>query len=180
MDFFKTMERVTGVDLNDVQRKAVQCADGPLLLLASPGSGKTTTLNMKIGYLLLEKKIAPQRILAMTFSKAAARDMSERFERFFGTLTHERIHFSTIHSLAYQIVRQYFYKTGRQFRLIEGTKDMQWNKKIILRNLFTEKRKTQPTEDEMDELLTYISYVKNRMLEGERLKEAPCSLTDAA
>lgn len=180
MDFFKTMERVTGVDLNDVQRKAVQCADGPLLLLASPGSGKTTTLNMKIGYLLLEKKIAPQRILAMTFSKAAARDMSERFERFFGTLTHERIHFSTIHSLAYQIVRQYFYKTGRQFRLIEGTKDMQWNKKIILRNLFTEKRKTQPTEDEMDELLTYISYVKNRMLEGERLKEVPCSLTDAA
>lgn len=180
MDFFETMERVTGVDLNDVQRKAVRCADGPLLLLASPGSGKTTTLNMKIGYLLLEKKIAPQRILAMTFSKAAARDMSERFERFFGTLTQERIHFSTIHSLAYQIVRQYFYKTGRQFRLIEGTKDMQWNKKIILRNLFTEKRKTQPTEDEMDELFTYISYVKNRMLEGDRLKEAPCSLTDAA
>lgn len=180
MNFFETMERVTGVCLNDVQREAVRCANGPLLLLASPGSGKTTTLNMKIGYLLLEQHVAPQKILAMTFSKAAARDMSERFERFFGTLTPERIHFSTIHSLAYKIVREYFYKTGRQFRLIEGTRDLQWNKKPILRNLFVEKRKTQPTEDEMDELFTYISYVKNRMLDGERLSEAPCSLTDAA
>ena len=58
MNFFETMERVTGVCLNDVQREAVRCANGPLLLLASPGSGKTTTLNMKIGYLLLEQHLS--------------------------------------------------------------------------------------------------------------------------
>lgn len=178
MDFFETMAKVSGVKLNDVQKEAVLCTDGPLLLLASPGSGKTTTLNMKIGYLLLEKRVAPERILAMTFSKAAARDMSDRFERFFSTLTEARIHFSTIHSLAYKIVREHFYKTGRQFRLIEGTNDPQWNKKSIIRKLFTEKRKTQPTEDEMDELLTYISFVKNRMLTGEALKKAHCGLHD--
>lgn len=180
MDFFETMAQVSGVVLNDVQKEAVRCTDGPLLLLASPGSGKTTTLNMKIGYLLLEKHVSPERILAITFSKAAARDMSDRFERFFSTLTNERIHFSTIHSLAYRIVREHFYQTGKQFRLIEGTNDMQWNKKMIIRNLFTEKRKTQPTEDEMDELLAYISFVKNRMLTGDALKKASCSLTDAA
>lgn len=119
------------------------------------------------------------RILAMTFSKAAARDMSQRFERFFSTVLSERVHFSTIHSLAYQIVRQYFAKTGRQFYLIEGNTDPKWQKKTILRNLFVEKRKTQPTEDEMDELMTFISFVKNRMLEGEALKSAPCTLPDA-
>ncbi|GAK00756.1 UvrD-helicase domain-containing protein [Geomicrobium sp. JCM 19055] len=58
MDYFKQMEHSTGVLLNDIQKQAVLKTDGPLLLLASPGSGKTTTLNMKIGYLLLEKKSA--------------------------------------------------------------------------------------------------------------------------
>lgn len=179
MDFFERMAQVTGVKLNDVQKQAVLHTEGPLLLLASPGSGKTTTLNMKIGYLLLERNVPAHRILAMTFSKAAARDMSQRFESFFSTVLTERVHFSTIHSLAYQIVRQYFAKTGRQFYLIEGNTDPKWQKKTILRNLFVEKRKTQPTEDEMDELMTFISFVKNRMLEGEALKSAPCTLPDA-
>ena len=119
-DFFELMENTTGVRLNDVQQQAVTHTDGPLLLLASPGSGKTTTLNMKIGYLLLEKNVPADRIMAVTFSKAAARDMSERFDRFFSTLTDEKVHFSTIHSFAFKVVREGLRKQGQAFQLIEG------------------------------------------------------------
>ena len=53
-DFFERMEIETGTKLNAVQRQAIEHDQGPLLLLASPGSGKTTTLNFKIAYLILE------------------------------------------------------------------------------------------------------------------------------
>ncbi|GJM72130.1 hypothetical protein HMSSN036_43460 [Paenibacillus macerans] len=72
-----------GVELNEVQKQAVLHTEGPLLLLASPGSGKTTTMIMRIGYLIEEKNVDPRRIKAVTFSRASANDMKERFKRFF-------------------------------------------------------------------------------------------------
>lgn len=180
MNFFDKMQQHTGVSLNDVQKQAVRYSDGPLLLLASPGSGKTTTLNMKIGYLLLVKKIPARAILAITFSKASAQDMAQRFDQFFGKLTHEKVHFSTIHSFAFQVVREYFAKQRINFQLVEGGNDVPLHKKIILRNIFTEIKDTNPTEDEMDELLTYISYVKNRMLSSKQLSTVKSSISGIA
>lgn len=181
MNFFERMKQLTGVSLNDVQKQAVRFHEGPLLLLASPGSGKTTTLNMKIGYLMLVKKVPAARILAITFSKASARDMEERFEQFFGSLTNERVAFSTIHSFAYKVVREYFYKKRIDYTLIEGNVSENLHKKIILRNLFSEHVKQAPTEDEMDELVTYISFVKNRMIAtDEALKKVNCSIGSAS
>lgn len=180
MNFFEKMQQHTGVSLNDVQKQAVRYSDGPLLLLASPGSGKTTTLNMKIGYLLLVKKIPAHTILAITFSKASAQDMAQRFDQFFGKLTREKVHFSTIHSFAFQVVREYFAKQRITFQLVEGGNDVPLHKKIILRNIFTEIKDTNPTEDEMDELLTYISYVKNRMLSSKQLSTVKSSISGIA
>lgn len=181
MNFFERMKQLTGVSLNNVQKQAVRFHEGPLLLLASPGSGKTTTLNMKIGYLMLVKKVPAKRILAITFSKASARDMEERFEQFFGRLTNERVAFSTIHSFAYKVVREYFYKNQIDYTLIEGNVSENLHKKVILRNLFSEQVKQAPTEDEMDELVTYISFVKNRMVAtDEALKKVNCSIGSAA
>ncbi|MDR7238031.1 superfamily I DNA/RNA helicase [Neobacillus drentensis] len=109
-DFFETKKRELGVSLNEVQRKAVLHTDGPLLLLASPGSGKTTTTIMRIGYLIEEKGVNPSRIKAVTFSRASATDMKERFKRFFPSYSDRSIDFSTILSLAFEVVREYFYK----------------------------------------------------------------------
>ncbi|UUZ82050.1 ATP-dependent helicase [Paenibacillus sp. P26] len=172
-DFFVRKTRETGVTLNEVQRKAVLQTEGPLLLLASPGSGKTTTIIMRIGYLIEERRINPARIKAVTFSRASADDMKERFKRFFPGLP--PVDFSTIHSLAFEVLRDHFRQTGTSYKIIEGDLDLEdkepWDpdrpplhKKIILRNLFQSIVGDSITEDQMDELTTYISYIKNKRI----------------
>ena len=123
--FFERKKQELGVQLNKIQRKAVERTEGPLLLLACPGSGKTTTMIMRIGYLIEEKGVSPKRIKAITFSKASANDMLERYKRFFPSL--QPIDFSTIHSLAFQITRDYF--SGSRYVMIEGNETNGLHKK---------------------------------------------------
>lgn len=186
-DFFKRLES-NGVYLNDVQKKAVLITDGPILLLASPGSGKTTTLISKIGYLIEEKGVDPQKILAVTFSRASAADMRERFQKLFPHIS-DPIHFSTIHSFAFRVVREYFKENKVRYQLIEGEVDREQmvetngeadnlplHKKVILRNLFKNMVGESITEDQMEELLTYISYVKNKLIKENELSQVKTNL----
>ncbi|HHW38701.1 MAG TPA: ATP-dependent helicase [Bacillales bacterium] len=189
-DFFERKKYELGVSLNEVQRKAVLQTEGSLLLLASPGSGKTTTIIMRIGYLIEKKGVNPARIKAVTFSRASANDMKERFKRFFPGLP--LVDFSTIHGLAFQVVRDYFRKAGIPYQIIEGDLDVDlgkrvkvgWNeqslhKKIILRNLFQSIVGENITEDQMDELTTYISYIKNKMLPKEKWSTVKVNVPEA-
>ncbi|EIT87381.1 UvrD/REP helicase [Fictibacillus macauensis ZFHKF-1] len=169
-DYFKRQKQTLGVTLNDVQQEAVLHTEGPLLLLASPGSGKTTTVIMRIGYLIQEKHVQPYRIKAVTFSKAAAEDMKERYATFFPGLP--PVDFSTIHSLAFEMVRKQFAKEGVAFQIIEGHLDGEatqeghraLHKKMILRELFQRYAGENITDDQLDELTTHISYLKNKMI----------------
>lgn len=181
-DFMNRKKRELGVELNDVQRQAVLKTEGPLLLLASPGSGKTTTMIMRIGYMIEEKGADPSRIKAVTFSRASARDMKERFTRFFPALP--PVDFSTIHSLAFEIARERLWKDGTAYQIIEGRTEAEeeeaaegsapplssdgealpLHKRIILRTLFKRLNGENITDDQLEELTTYISYVKNRMI----------------
>ncbi len=161
--FFEQKAATIGVHLNDIQKQAVVQVDGPLLLLASPGSGKTTTIIMRIGYMIEVLGIQPARIKAVTFSKASANDMKARFAKFFPHLP--TVNFSTIHSLAYDVVRQKLFDDGVSFALLEEVNQSSLlSKKRILRELFEQKNSTKITEDQLEELITYISYVKNKML----------------
>ena len=163
-DFFTRKQKELHITLNEVQKKAVTQTEGPLLLLACPGSGKTTTMIMRIGYLIEEKHVNPKRIKAITFSRASALDMTERFKRFFPQ--HSPVDFSTIHSLAFTITRTYLQKTGTAFELIEGGgKGKQaLTKSMLLKRLYKEALREDCTEDELSSLSTFISYLKNRMI----------------
>ena len=175
-DIFWNEQENNGVALNDVQRQAVENTAGALLLLASPGSGKTTTIIMKIGYLLAVKGIQPARIKAVTFSRAAAEEMKTRFSRFFPALT--PVDFSTIHSLAFEVVREYFRKNQREYQLIEGAAGQ--DKRHILRGIFQSIHQENITEDQMDELTTYISFIKNKLIPQEKWAKIACDVPAAA
>lgn len=76
---WKEFETTFSVKLNQQQKEAVQSTKGPVLLLAVPGSGKTTVLVTRLGYMIYCKNIPPERILTVTYTVAATKDMSERF-----------------------------------------------------------------------------------------------------
>ena len=166
MDFFARQSKLHKVQLNAVQQKAVLQTEGPLLLLACPGSGKTTTLIMRIGYLIEEKSVNPARIKAITFSRAAAQDMKSRYEHFFPTLA--AVDFSTIHSLAFKIASRALNTKGIGFTMIEGTVNPQVpSKSQILKDLYKQTIKEDCTEDQLQEMIQFISFIKNKMYPQE-------------
>jgi DNA helicase-2/ATP-dependent DNA helicase PcrA len=188
--FFQRKKQEVGIDLNPVQKQAVLHTEGPLLLLASPGSGKTTTIIMRIGYLIEEKGVNPARIKAVTFSRASAQDMRERFSKLFPGLA--PVDFSTIHSLAFEVVRDYLRLAGQPYRIIEGDIDSEeqesmplsdslpvLHKKALLRKLYKDLVGEKITDDQMDELTTYISYIKNKMIPDNRRSSVKVNVPQA-
>jgi DNA helicase II / ATP-dependent DNA helicase PcrA len=182
-DFFERKKSELGVSLNEVQKKAVLHTDGPLLLLASPGSGKTTTTIMRIGYLIEVYGINPSRIKAVTFSRASATDMKERFNRFFPNYSERSVDFSTIHSLAFEVVREFFYKKRMSYQIIEGKNDsggkIPFQKNQMLRKIFRSINNENITEDQLDDLSTYISFIKNKLVPSSDWDKVKCEVPNA-
>lgn len=168
-NFFERKKEELGIELNAVQQQAVLETEGPLLLLACPGSGKTTTMIMRIGYLIEEKKVSPARIKAITFSRASAADMRARYERFFPQLP--LVDFSTIHSLAFTITKDYLDKNNVNYELIEGRGSYQFNKASLLKRIYKEVLKEDCTDDELSTLSTFISGLKNKLIPLEQWED---------
>lgn len=153
--------------LTKQQEKAMAHFKGPALILAVPGAGKTTVLIHRTANLIEKHKINPRKILSITFSKASARDMKNRFNREFKDLSYQ-VEFSTIHSFCFNLLRNYAKTTRQVFTLIEDSKNT-INKYSLLRQIFLEINRTYITEDAMESLLNYIGYVKNMMISPEDL-----------
>lgn len=159
------------INLNDQQNTAVKAVDGANLLIAVPGSGKTTVLVARLGYMILCKNIPANRILAITYTKAAINDMRKRFANYFGSSLAEQIQFSTINSLSLQICRRFFGS-----KLPETISDEK--RKLIIRNILKELMEDYPTDSDVIEAETAITYVKNMMMSVDQIKNLDLSAPD--
>ena len=97
--------------LNKEQREAAERIDGPVLILAGAGSGKTRTVTYRIAHMIKEKGISPLSILALTFTNKAAREMKERAEALVGNDVHN-LQISTFHSFSVRLLRIYGDRLG--------------------------------------------------------------------
>src|SRR5579862_1538438 len=96
--------------LNPEQRQAVEATEGPLLVLAGAGTGKTRVLTTRIAYILLNKRAWPGEILAVTFTNKAAREMAERMNHLTGAS--QSLWMGTFHSIGARIIRRHAEKLG--------------------------------------------------------------------
>ena len=118
--------------LNDEQRKAVLSEDGPLLILAGAGSGKTSVLTTKVAYLIKEKGVNPKNIVAITFTNKAAKEMKERIIKLVGRDGYD-IQISTFHSFGLRIIKENYERLGydKNFTIIDSDDSLTIIKKIM-------------------------------------------------
>lgn len=118
--------------LNDKQKIAVENFEGPMLILAGAGSGKTKVLTTKVSYLIKEKGVDPFNILAITFTNKAAKEMKERIFKMLGKVAYN-IQISTFHSLGVLIVRENYEKLGyeKNFTILDSDDSLAIIKKIL-------------------------------------------------
>ena len=172
-DFFEEV-KTRGISLTKQQKQAVVHNQGPLLLLAVPGAGKTTVLTVRLAYLILVENVDPRTILCLTFGRAAAKEMRERFVKNFGEMVGSKtegrgeIHFSTIHSFAYEVVRTAFRQNSIGFQIIEEQTGSS-SKTGVLRRIYEKHNASTISDEQLEGLQNTICYVKNTLRKPEEL-----------
>lgn len=148
--------------LNEEQRAAVKHTEGPLLIMAGAGSGKTRVLTHRIAYLIEEKAVPPKNILAITFTNKAAREMKERVQQLVGSDSEEML-VSTFHSMCVRILRRDIDRIGysRNFTIIDSS-DQQSLMKQILKDLNIDPKQYDPRA-----MIAQISNMKNELITPE-------------
>ncbi|MCT2536812.1 DNA helicase PcrA [Aquibacillus koreensis] len=148
--------------LNERQREAVKHTDGPLLIMAGAGSGKTRVLTHRIAYLLGEKEVSPRSILAITFTNKAAREMKDRVYNLVGPEGND-IWVSTFHSMCVRILRRDIDRIGlnRNFTILDSGDQL-----TVIKNVLKDKN-MDPKKFEPRAMLNAISSAKNELITPE-------------
>jgi len=152
--------------LNKEQKEAVQHTEGPLLIMAGAGSGKTRVLTHRIAYLIKEKSVAPRNILAITFTNKAAREMKSRVSRLVGP-EGDYMWVSTFHSMCVRILRRDIDRIGynSNFTILDSSDQLSVIKQV-LRNLNIDTKQFEPRA-----MLNRISGAKNELITPEKFSE---------
>ena len=156
------------IRLNEQQSESVRSIDGPILLLSVPGSGKTTVLVTRLGYMVYCAGIAPENILTLTYTIAAARDMKNRFRFYFGDGFGSRLEFRTINGICARVIQYYGNQIGKTpFSLLKE------NDRIngMLSDIFRSTQGDYATESDLKGIRSMITYIKNRMLTEEEIRQ---------
>ena len=165
---WKEFEATFPIQLNEQQKEAVQSTEGPVLLLAVPGSGKTTVLVTRLGYMIYCKGIRPERILTVTYTVAATKDMRQRFATRFGEELAGRLEFRTINGICARIIQYYGRRIGKTpFELVKDEKE---TTKMLVK-ICQEHGMGYPAESDLKNVRTLITYIKNMMLTEEEIQK---------
>lgn len=153
------------MNLNERQREAVLCTEGPLLILAGAGSGKTRVITHRIAYLIREKGVSPWEILALTFTNKAAEEMKERVERLVGSIRGMWV--STFHAAAARILREHAQRLGFSpaFAIYDGADQLNVVKNVM-KTLNMDQTMLRPQA-----VLGTISQAKNELVGAEAFAE---------
>jgi len=153
---FLSNKLLTG--LNKEQQEAVKATEGPLLIMAGAGSGKTRVLTHRIAYLMAEKEVAPWNILAITFTNKAAREMKDRVSAIVGGAA-EDIWISTFHSMCVRILRKDIDRIGynRNFSILDSGDQLS-----VIKSILKEKN-MDPKKNDPRGILAAISSAKNEL-----------------
>lgn len=157
---FKEFAEKYNLNLTKQQEDAVRSVDGANLILAVPGSGKTTVLVIRIGYMVICKGIAPENIVSITYSREAAKELKIRLASIFGKELAGRVYVGTINAFCYSIIRRY--NPDGAFRVDKDTR-------VLIKNLLWKIANIYPTENEVTDVQTAIQNIKNRMLSDDEI-----------
>ena len=146
--------------LNPQQARAVEAPDGPVLVLAGPGSGKTRVLTHRVAYLVEVRKVWPRQILAVTFTNKAAREMRERLDKILGPTRSGELTLGTFHAICARWLRRDAPEIGlsRDFVIFDED-DQQQVVKRVLTELNIDDKKYKPSA-----VLNAISNAKNELI----------------
>ena len=156
--------------LTPSQKDAVEALHGPICVISCPGSGKTTVTVIRLANLMVKGGVSPQQILALTFSKASAKDMNDRFKSLFPSLANH-VKFATIHSFAFHIIRHFEQISGTRYEFIDTPNQMTHSKRQLLASIYLEKSERYLSDDEYEMITGQISLLKNLMIEPHQTKE---------
>lgn len=163
---YEEFKRQFPFSCNTQQEKAVQAVEGPVLLLAVPGSGKTTVLVNRLGYMIYCLGIPPQSILTVTYTVAATNDMRNRFRSRFGHEYADQLEFRTINGISQKILQYFAGITGKTVFKVADREAVS-----IIKNVFLEITEKYPTENDIKELQLAITYAKNMGLTADEIEK---------
>lgn len=156
------------IQLNQQQLAAIRSVNGPVLLLAVPGSGKTTVLVTRLGYMVYCAGIPPENILILTYTVAAARDMSNRFGAYFGDGLKDRMEFRTINGICARIIQHFGRLKGETpFSLVTDNEAIT----KTLSDIFRRTENSYATESDLKGIRGLITYIKNMMLTDDEIRQ---------
>ncbi|MFJ8237665.1 DNA helicase PcrA [Ureibacillus sp. NPDC094379] len=163
------MEQITKNLLNGMnpqQAEAVKTTEGPLLIMAGAGSGKTRVLTHRIAYLVVEKEVYPSKILAITFTNKAAREMRERIDGLLGNGTTQSMWVSTFHSMCVRILRRNIDRIGisKNFSILDSADQLSVVKNVS-KELNIDSKRYEPRA-----ILNAISSAKNECITSDMYK----------
>ena len=152
--------------LNEKQKEAVMHTNGPLLIMAGAGSGKTRVLTHRIAYIIKEKDVNPWNILAITFTNKAAREMKDRVVNILGS-EGEDVWVSTFHSMCVRMLRRDVDVIGynRNFTILDSSDQLTLMKRIL------KEENIDPKKYDPRSMISAISNAKNELLTPELYEE---------